>query len=148
MIPGIERQNSVPIRVEPGIFECPHFNSKVADSFMTKDELLDSGFNIKRDYAPVHKKIQVPESLLQYYDRCTTVMRTIIDRYIPFGGTVLLVTHAPGLLALTEALKGNRPNQDTFYRTVAAYPPLSMHVATYDGAKWRITSQPFNVPIS
>ena len=137
----MDRQNSISIRVEPGLFECPHFNYKIIESFMTKKELLAAGFNIKPDYTPLCPQVTVPESLKDYFERSARVMRGIIDRYYSYGGTVLIVTHAPGLLALTEAIKGLRPNAETFYRTVAAYPPLAIRVADYDGTKWKFTEQ-------
>ena len=141
----MERADQVPIRVEPGLFECPHLNHKIVDSFMTKKELIDNGYQIKAEYKPLIPKVGVPESLNEYFDRCVTVMRGIIDRYGNYGGTILVVTHAPGLLALTDAIKGKRPDHETFYRTVAAYPPLAIYIAEYDGAKWKHSEQPFSI---
>ena len=137
----MERQNNIPIRVEPGLFECPHLNYKIAQSFMTKKELLNVGFNIKPDYTPLRTNVIVPEALKDYFERSAHVIRAIIDRYHSYGGTVLIVTHAPGLLALTDAIKGLRPNPDTFYRTVATYPPLAIRIAEYDGGNWKFTEQ-------
>ena len=72
-------------------------------------------------------------------------MREIIEKYGPHGGTILIATHAPGLLALTNGMKGLKTNTETFYRTVSMFPPLAMYVAEYDGAKWRYSGQPFNL---
>lgn len=33
---GMDRTDHIPIRIEPGLFECPHLNHKLVDSFMTK----------------------------------------------------------------------------------------------------------------
>jgi broad specificity phosphatase PhoE len=141
----MDRRDRIPIRIEPGLFECPHLNHKIVDNFMTKKELIENGYNIKLDYKSLIQKVNVPESLDEYFQRSVHVMRGIIDRYGHHGGTILIVTHAPGLLALTDAIKGIRPNHDTFYRTVAAYPPLAMYIADYDGTKWRHSEQPFNI---
>jgi broad specificity phosphatase PhoE len=141
----MDRRDRIPIRIEPGLFECPHLNHKIVESFMTKKELTENRYNIKHEYKPLIPKVTVPETLDDYFDRSAAVMRGIIDRYGPYGGTVLIVTHAPGLLALTDAIKGLRPNIETFYRTVSAYPPLAMYIAEYDGSKWRYSDQPFNV---
>ena len=111
--------------------------------FYDKKELVDNGYRIKVDYKSLIPQVTVPESLDEYFDRCVTVMRGIIDRYGHHGGNVLIVTHAPGLLALTDAIQGKRPHHDTFYRTVAAYPPLAMYIAEYDGTKWNHSEQPF-----
>jgi broad specificity phosphatase PhoE len=138
-----EPRNS--IRIEPGLLECPHLNYKIVDSFMSKTELTDNGYNIKVEYKPLIQKINSPESLDEYFDRSAIVMRGIINRYVHRGGTVLIVTHAPGLLALTDVIKGVRPNEETFYRTVSAYPPLAIYIAEYDGAKWRHSEQPFSI---
>lgn len=144
----MECTDRVPIRIEPGLFECPHFNYKIVDSFMTKKELIDNGYKIKADYKPLIQKITSPESLDEYFDRCVTVMRGIVDRYGHHGGTILVLTHAPGLLALTDAIQGKRPHHDTFYRTVATYPPLAAYIAEYDGTKWNLSEQPFAINIS
>lgn len=142
---GMDRRDRVPLRIEPGLFECPHYNQRIADSFMSKKELMDNRYNIKHDYKPIVSKVTVPETLDNYFDRSTVVMRAIIDRYGPYGGTLLLVTHAPGLLALTDALKGLRSQTETFYRNVSLFPPLAMYVAEYDGGKWKFSDQPFNI---
>ena len=141
-------RDRVSIHIEPGLFECPHFNYKVVDSFMTKQELIENGYNIKSQYQPVIEKVNVPESLDEYFDRCVTVMHGIIERYGHRGGTVLIVTHAPGLLALTDAVKGIRSNHNGFYRTVATYPPLATYVIEYDGTKWKHSEQPFSFALS
>jgi hypothetical protein len=135
----------VPIRIEPGLFECPHLNYKIIDSFMTKKELVENGYKIKLEYKPLIQKLNVPESLNEYFDRCVIVMRGIIDRYGHHGGTILIVTHAPGLLALTDAIQGKRPDHDTFYRTVSKYPPLAIYIAEYDGTKWKHSEEPFSI---
>ena len=142
---GLDLRDQIPIRVEPGLFECPHVSRAIADSFMTKKELLENKYHIKHDYKPLIAQVMVPETLESYFDRSAAVMRGIIDRYGHAGGTLLLVTHAPGLLALTEAIKGHRPNSDTFYQTVSTYPPLAMFIAEYDGDKWRFSDQPFSL---
>lgn len=135
----------VPIRVELGLFECPHVHQKIVDSFMNKTELAENGYNIKLEYKPLVSQINVPESLDDYFDRAVTVMRGIVDRYGHRGGTILIVTHAPGLLAFSSAIKGIRPNRDSFYRTVGAYPPLAMYIAEYDGTEWKHSEQPFSL---
>ncbi|CAF2869683.1 unnamed protein product [Rotaria sp. Silwood2] len=147
ILTGMERRDRIPIRIEPGLFECPHFNHKLVDSFMTKKELIANSYNIKREYKPIIPKVTAPETLDEYFERSATVMRGIINRYGMYGGTILIVTHAPGLLALTNAIKGLKPNTETFYRTVSTYSPLAMCLAEYDGSKWNYSDQPFN-PIS
>ena len=141
----MDRRDRIPIRIDPGLFECPHLNHKITDSFMTKREFMDNSYNIKYEYKALIPNISAPETLDDYFDRSAVVMRGIVDRYGHRGGTVLLVTHAPGLLALTDALKGVKPNVESFYRTVSNYPPLAMYMAEYDGVKWRFSDQPFNL---
>ncbi|CAF1024992.1 unnamed protein product [Rotaria sordida] len=145
ILTGMERRDRIPIRIEPGLFECPHFNHKIVNSFMTQKELMENRYNIKHEYKPIISKVTVPETLDEYFERSATVMREIIDRYSIYGGTILIVTHAPGLLALTSAIKGLRPNTETFYRTVSTYPPLAIYLAEYDGSRWKYSDQPFNV---
>ncbi|CAF1120093.1 unnamed protein product [Rotaria sp. Silwood1] len=147
ILSGMNRREEIPIRIEPGLFECPHLNHKIVESFMTKKELLDNGYNIKVEYKPLIPKIDVPESLEEYFHRCFTVMHGIINRYASYGGTILIVTHAPGLLALTDAVRGIRTNQENFYRTVAGYPPLAVYITEFDGKKWKHSEQPFSIPI-
>jgi broad specificity phosphatase PhoE len=143
----MDRRDHIPIRIEPGLFECPHYNHKLVDSFMTKKELMENRYNIKHEYKPIISKVIVPETLEDYFERSTNVMRGIIDRYGHYGGTVLIVTHAPGILALTDAMKGIKTNIETFYRTVSTYPPLAMYIAEYDGSKWKFSDQPFTLTL-
>ncbi|CAF2151453.1 unnamed protein product [Rotaria magnacalcarata] len=145
ILKGMERRDRIPIRIEPGLFECPHLNHKLVDSFMSKKELMENGYNIKPEYKSLFPKVNVPESLDKYFERSATVMREIIDRYGPYGRTILIVTHAPGLLALTDAIKRTKPNIETFYRTVATYSTLAMYIAEYDGSKWKCSHQPFDL---
>jgi broad specificity phosphatase PhoE len=141
----MDRRDRIAIRIEPGLFECPHVNHKIVDSFMTKKELMDNRYNIKQEYKPIISKVDAPETLDEYFERSATVIRGIIDKYGQYGGTILIVTHAPGLLALTDGLKGIKPTAETFYRTVASYPPLATYIAEFDGSKWRFSDQPFNI---
>jgi hypothetical protein len=108
---------------------------------MTKKERLENKYHIKHNYKPLIAQVIVLETLENYFNRSAAVMRGIIDRYDHAGGTLLLVTHAPSLLAVTETIKGNRPNSDTFYfyRTVSTYPPLAMFIAESKGDQWRFS---------
>ena len=112
---------------------------------MTSKELMDNGYNIKVDYQPILETVPAPESLTEYFERSAAVMRAIVDRYGAQGGTLLIVTHAPGLLALTDALRGLRPDPETFYRTVSAFPPLATYLAEHDGTKWKHSERPFSI---
>jgi broad specificity phosphatase PhoE len=143
----MDRRDRIPIRIEPGLFECPHHNQKIVDSFMTKKELMENRYNIKHEYKAIIPKVTVPETLEDYFERSAIVMRGIIDRYGHYGGTVLIVTHAPGLLALTDAMKGLKTNTETFYRNVSVFSPLAMYIAEYDGSKWKYSDQPFNLAL-
>lgn len=143
----MDRRDRIPIRIEPGLFECPHHNSKLVESFMTKKELIDNRYNIKQEYKPIISRINTPETLEDYFERSAIVMRGIIDRYGQYGGTILIVSHAPGLLALTDAMKGLRPNSEPFYRNVSVFPPLTMYIADYDGMKWKYSDQHFNLVV-
>lgn len=140
----MERRDRIPIRIEPGLFECPHVNQRIVESFMTIKELTENRYNIKTEYKPLISRVDVPESLDEYFERSAAVMQGIINRYGGHGGTVLIVSHAPGLLALTDAIKGTRPNPETFYRQVATYPPLAVVIADFDGSRWKFSEQPFN----
>ncbi|CAF3403101.1 unnamed protein product [Rotaria socialis] len=145
ILKGMQHRDRIPIRIEPGLFECPHLNHKLVDSFMSKKELMENGYNIKPEYKSLFPKVNAPESLDEYFERSATVMREIIGRYGRYGRTILIVTHAPGLLALTDAIKGTKPNIETFYRTVATYSTLATYIAEYDGLKWKFSHQPFDL---
>ncbi|CAF1237166.1 unnamed protein product [Didymodactylos carnosus] len=144
LIAGMRRRERLQMRVEPGLFECPHSNTKLVDSFMTKGELLTNDYNIKADYKPVIPKITVPETLEEYFQRSQWVMQRIIDRYKFRGGNVLIVTHAPGLIALTDALQGIKSNPDTLYRVVSRFQYLATRVAEFENGRWNVHDQPFD----
>ncbi|CAF1562262.1 unnamed protein product [Didymodactylos carnosus] len=138
LLMGMKRRERVQIRVEPGLFECPHFNAHLTDSFMTPQELLDNGYRIKSDYQPIMPKVTVPETLEVYFNRSRFVMKGIMDRYSSPGANVLIVTHAPGLIALTDALQGIKTNADTFYKRVSKYDFLATIIAEYDNGRWQL----------
>ncbi|CAF1090819.1 unnamed protein product [Didymodactylos carnosus] len=142
LLSGMERRDSIPIRIEPGLFECPHFNNKLINSFMTKEELSKNGYNIKGDYKAMVSKINIPETLDQYFDRSQIVMQSIIDRYSFRGGNILIVTHAPGLVALTDALQKVKSNADTLYKTVSKFQYLKMLIAEFENGRWKLSSAP------
>ena len=143
---GMNCRDRVPIRVEPGLFECPHTNQQIVDSFISVKELVDNGYPIKAEYKPIVNAVHVPESLQGYFERSTTVMRSILDRYGRYGETILIVTHAPGLRVLTDALKGVQTVEENFYRAVSSYSPLAIYVSEYDGTKWKHSEHPLTIP--
>ena len=115
---------------------------------MKRKEFQEISYNVKMDYKPLVDRLNPHENLEIYFERSEKAMRGILDRYGRAGETVLIVTHAPGILALTEALKGKRPVAETFYQTVKAYPPLAVFMAEYDGNNWRYSEQPYNIVAS
>lgn len=144
---GLNCRDEVPIRVEPGLFECPHLNEDAVDHFMSLKEFIDNGYNIKKSYRSIVPLIEVPEFLPDYFRRCKQVIRTMIDRYSKFGGDILIITHAPGLIALTESLRGSKSLRSDFYQVASTIPPLSISIAKYEETKWEISKDPFNVSV-
>jgi hypothetical protein len=47
---GMDRIDQFPIRIEPGLFGCPHLNHKIVDSFMTNKKLVENCYKIKLQY--------------------------------------------------------------------------------------------------
>ena len=138
VLSGMERSEQAPIRIEPGLFECPHLNYKIIESFMTKKELTDNGFNLYQDYKPLIGKLTVPESLDDYFERSVQVMRGIIDRYAPRGGTILIVTHRSCVTLLAAMLNlKSIDDQLNYLNEIESHKRrevnfLSMIIAEYD----------------
>ena len=80
-----------PIHIEPGLFEWLGWCRNGPPPFMTHAELVDVGFNIMTSYEPAcpTSSYNMDETIEQYYDRCHSVTKSILQRHEHEGNLCL-----------------------------------------------------------
>lgn len=81
--------NEIPIKIEPGLFEWVSLYAGIYPSFMSKEELLDAGFLIDKNYKPLYSyddiKVLLNETSEQYYQRGYNVVTKILNEVAQNG---------------------------------------------------------------
>uniref|UniRef100_A0A0K2TCK2 Ecdysteroid-phosphate phosphatase n=2 Tax=Lepeophtheirus salmonis TaxID=72036 RepID=A0A0K2TCK2_LEPSM len=98
------------IHIEPGLFEwLAWYQDGSMPDWMTKDELVEAGFNIDLSYKPYISEDELQdtqESAENFYVRNCFVTQCILQATEEVGGNVLVVAHAPTLDACSRQLVG------------------------------------------
>ncbi|CAF2986362.1 unnamed protein product [Rotaria sp. Silwood2] len=131
MLEGLQLNNKIKIRIEPGLFECtawyiPNEKSNVLTmpQFMTKTELLENKYPIDKNYREQMNIAEISqlETELEFYERSHTVTSTILkihenefitqiqqEQLTPQQHMhILFIAHAPTLETCTRKLCGGR----------------------------------------
>ncbi|XP_064470686.1 ecdysteroid-phosphate phosphatase-like isoform X2 [Ornithodoros turicata] len=150
IIKAIGQIETVPICVEPGLFEWLAWYQDGMPTWMSIDEMLEAGYNIKGDYKPVvaaqelmHKK----ETSEQYYMRSFYVSQALLNHSFPDSdhrGNVLFVGHAATLDTCTRQLTRKNPRTaGDLIQIVQRIPYCSVAVAeeSPNGA-WTLVAPP------
>ncbi|CAF1101554.1 unnamed protein product, partial [Didymodactylos carnosus] len=89
LLEGLQLQNKVKIRIEPGLFECTGWyldeisGKYLQPQFMTKDELIASHYPIDKSYKE-HLSLNVlahAENELEYYERSHLIASVIMKQH-------------------------------------------------------------------
>ncbi|XP_060688827.1 ubiquitin-associated and SH3 domain-containing protein A-like [Hemiscyllium ocellatum] len=137
----------VSIRVEPGLFEWTKWEGEqTIPKFMSVTELQAAGYTVDVNYS-VHIPVcnLVPsETYEDYFNRCSSVMKAIIDNRDK-DGNILLVAHASTLDCCTRPLLG-LPPKDTkeFVQMVRKIPALGLCCCeeVKETKKWQMIEPP------
>ncbi|CAF3395356.1 unnamed protein product [Rotaria socialis] len=132
ILTGMSRK-SVPMRLEPCLFECYLNDFKRTLCFMTKDELATNGYNIDKSYQAFLPFMRPHDSQVDYYERCQTIMDIITERHQATGGTILIVAHAPSLEGLTRHLSGGKFQPEKLFDIARRVPFLAMTILEKNG---------------
>ncbi|CAF1100961.1 unnamed protein product [Adineta ricciae] len=140
---GMDRK-TVPMQLEPGLFECYLNDFKRTLCFMTKDELAANNYNIDKSYQSLMPFMRPHDSQLDYYERCRVIMDVITERHMNTGGTILIVAHAPSLEGLTRHLSGGKLQPEKLFDIARRVPFLAMTIVekSHINSPWLFRTQP------
>ncbi|CAF2613411.1 unnamed protein product [Rotaria sp. Silwood2] len=143
ILTGMGKKN-VPMRLEPGLFECYLNDFKRTLCFMTKDELKTNGYNIDPSYQALIPFMRPHDSQIDYYERCRTFMDKITERHQATGGTILIAAHAPSLEGLTRHLTGGKFQPEKLFDIARRVPFLAMTIVEKNGinSPWLFRTRP------
>lgn len=112
ILKGLEIEHSVPICLEPGLFEWLVWYQDSMPQFMTPSEMLDAGFRLRENhqyFIDFSELSDRRESAEQYYMRSHYVTQCALRCTEHIGGDVLLIGHASTLDACSRQLVGGLP---------------------------------------
>lgn len=147
MLQGLQADESVKVRVEPGLFEYKGWHmAKGLAPFMTPQELVRAGYNVDLDYKPyVEVDTSATETIEEFYERNEKVMQSAVKDTEAEGGNVIFVGHASTLDMTAFAIKrldqpaaARRPYQLSAQLLRVPYCAL----ATLRAKPWRLVSPP------
>lgn len=139
---------SLPINVEPGLFEWLAWYPEGVPVWMSPAELKDIGYHINLDYKPVVDAEELrnrKESNEQYYIRSFYVAQNLLKKTASEGGNVLFVGHAATLDTCTRQLTGRSPRSAAeLVQTVHKIPYCGLCVAqeSGEGTSWSLVAPP------
>ncbi|CAF3545450.1 unnamed protein product [Rotaria socialis] len=151
VLEGLQLQNKLKMRIEPGIFECTGWYTADGNNdtltmprFMTKKELLENKYVIDKNYHEQMSMVDLShlENELEFYQRCHAVTANILKMHeqeyinnIQQGQTspqqnvhILFVAHAPNLETCTRKLCGGKFRPDTLPHVIRNVDFLTMTV--------------------
>lgn len=139
---------SMPINIEPGLFEWLAWYQDSMPAWMTVAEMKDWGFNVVTSYKPLISLEELHdchESSEQYYMRNYYVTQSVLKATADVGGNVLFVGHAATLDTCTRQLCGLKPRTAAeLSRLVHKIPYCSVSMAeeTRGGGSWTLVAPP------
>ncbi|CAF2350463.1 unnamed protein product [Rotaria sp. Silwood2] len=151
LLEGLQLQNKIKIRIEPGLFECTGWYTTSETSsiltmprFMTKKELLENKYSIDKNYHEQMTMVDISqlENELEFYQRSHAVTASILKMHeheyitqIQQGQSstqqhlhILFVAHAPSLETCTRKLCGGKFRPDTLPHVIRNVDFLTMTV--------------------
>ncbi|CAF3432324.1 unnamed protein product [Rotaria sp. Silwood1] len=151
LLEGLQLQNKIKIRIEPGLFECTGWYTASETStvvtmprFMTKKELLENKYPIDKNYREQMTMADISqlENELEFYQRSHAVTASILKMHehefitqIQQGQIlpqqychILFVAHAPSLETCTRKLCGGKFRPDTLPHVIRNVDFLTMTV--------------------
>ncbi|CAF0749399.1 unnamed protein product [Adineta ricciae] len=151
ILEGLQLQNKLKIRIEPGLFECTGWytasetsNVLTMPRFMTKKELIENKYSIDKHYTEHMTIAEVSqfETELEFYQRSHAVTASLMKmheaEYISqiqqgqlspqYHLHILFIAHAPSLETCTRKLCGGKFRPDTLPHVIRNVDFLTMTV--------------------
>ncbi|NXD01828.1 UBS3B protein, partial [Certhia familiaris] len=146
--PGMQQENNLKIRIEPGLFEWTKWVSgSTLPAWIPPVDLAAATLSVDTTYRP-HipvSKLVVSESYDTYISRSYQVTKEIISECKGKGNNILIVAHASSLEACTCQLQGLSPqNSKDFVQMVRKIPYLGFCSCEElgDTGVWQLTDPP------
>lgn len=140
-------KDSVPIKVEPSLFEWMEWYTDGNLDFLTNEELIDAGYNIDTKYKPLVSKEELmgqrsKEKLEEFYGRNYELTKKVIELHKT--GNILLVGHSCTLEVCNRQLLGQEPrNLNELMKIVSNVPYCAVTcVQQNDGGQWELIQPP------
>ena len=79
---GLGIAESMPINIEPGLFEWLAWYANGVPTWMSNEELIEAGFNIDTEYKPLMSAAEVlklSETCEQFYDRNAYITQSLLN---------------------------------------------------------------------
>ncbi|CAF1218128.1 unnamed protein product [Rotaria magnacalcarata] len=100
-------RKSVPINIEPVLFECSAWYHGKPLVFMPPRILVrDRKFNIDPYYSPMYDRVDSYDDERKYYRRSRLPLHEIVRDHKDQGGTILLTAHGWSIEGITRGLPG------------------------------------------
>ncbi|XP_019402447.1 PREDICTED: ubiquitin-associated and SH3 domain-containing protein B [Crocodylus porosus] len=148
ILKGMQQENTLKIRVEPGLFEWTKWVSGTTlPAWIPPVDLAAANLSVDTTYRP-HipvSKLVVSESYDTYIGRSYQVTKEIISECKGKGNNILIVAHASSLEACTCQLQGLSPqNSKDFVQMVRKIPYLGFCSCEElgDTGVWQLTDPP------
>ncbi|KAK1155963.1 ubiquitin-associated and SH3 domain-containing protein B-like [Acipenser oxyrinchus oxyrinchus] len=145
---GLQQENNLKIRVEPGLFEWTKWVSgNTLPAWISVADLAAANFSVDttyRPYIPV-SKLTVSEAYETYIGRSYQVTKEILFDCKSKGNNILIVAHASSLEACTRQLQGLPPqNSKDFVQVVRKIPYLGFCASEElgDTGVWQLVDPP------
>ncbi|KAF4799726.1 hypothetical protein TURU_052009 [Turdus rufiventris] len=147
-VPGMQQENNLKIRIEPGLFEWTKWVSGSSlPAWIPPVDLAAATLSVDTTYRPhiPGSKLVVSESYDSYISRSYQVTKEIISECKGKGNNILIVAHASSLEACTCQLQGLSPqNSKDFVQMVRKIPYLGFCSCEElgDTGVWQLTDPP------
>jgi len=112
ILKGLGIEDQLKIHIEPGLFEWLAWYQDAMPSWMSPDDLINSGYNVDHNYKPYISSEELQdtqETCQQFYIRNFFVTQCALQATEEAGGNVLLVGHAATLDTCSRQLIGKEP---------------------------------------
>ncbi|XP_050510377.1 protein UBASH3A homolog isoform X1 [Diabrotica virgifera virgifera] len=141
---GLGKRDQIKIRIEPGLFEWTVWYNEGVPNWMTKEELIQGGYNIDETYKPFVEEKELKESkenCEQFHLRSAFITRSALSAHST--GNFLLVGHSATLDTCSHELVGNKSKSASdMIKLIQKIPYCGLVEITNDSGEWKIVEPP------
>ncbi|XP_056634729.1 ecdysteroid-phosphate phosphatase isoform X1 [Diorhabda sublineata] len=146
---GLGKRDQLKIKIEPGLFEWTIWYNEGVPAWLSKEELLQGGFNIDENYIPFVSEKELKESkenCEQFYLRNAFITRSALSAHP--SGNILLVGHSATLETCSYELIGRKPkSKNDMIKLIQKIPYCAFIEVTNISGEWQIVEPP-SLPVT